>query len=70
MKIKFTIEKLPRPERVGDWHDKPIRWVARAAGEGGWTQKFSTKRDAMLWRKCVRASGTFNEAMAKFQAAS
>jgi len=54
--MKFIIEKLPHPEHSGDWHDAPLRWIARAT-DVIFTQKFSTKRHAEIWRRCVRQSG-------------
>jgi hypothetical protein len=66
-KIRFQIEKLPYLVFAGDWHDKPLKWVARAT-EAGFTQQFSTKKDAAGWAACVRRSNTFNEAQALFQA--
>ena len=63
MKLKFVIEKLPRPEQHGDWHDKPLRWIAKTA-DPVFVQKFSTKKDAELWRKCVRQSeGNFPQSL-------
>ena len=44
--MKATIERLPRPEHQGDWHDRPLRWVVRFGTEA---QKFATKRDAGLY---------------------
>lgn len=67
MKIEFTIEKLAHPEHCGDWHDKPVKWVARTT-EPGYTQKFSTRKDAELWARCCRRADplTFNGAYALF----
>lgn len=62
MKKKFVIEKLPRPEHHGDWHDKPLKWVAKCPADPVFTQKFSTREDAELFVRCVRRTTTFNEA--------
>jgi hypothetical protein len=69
MKRIFTIEKLASPEHYGDWHDKPLRWLARCASEGGWSQKFSTRKNAELWARIAKKSVTFNEAQSAYQAA-
>lgn len=61
MKRVFEIEKLPSPEHSGDWHDKPLRWIARCA-DRVFTQKFSTKRDAMLWASVARKAFDYRDA--------
>ena len=45
----ILIVKLARPERCGDWHDKPLKWAV--VGPGKEVQKFSTKADAVLYRR-------------------
>lgn len=62
MRRKFTIERLPSLEHYGDWHDKPAKWIARCPTDQAFTQKFSTKRDAGLWRKVANRAETFNQA--------
>lgn len=52
---KLTVRKLERPEHSGDWHDKPLRWIAECANNPLFTQKFSTKKDAMLWVGVARS---------------
>lgn len=53
--MKLTITRLERPEHCGDWHDKPLRWVVTGAE----IQKFSTKKDAMLWARSRRKAASF-----------
>jgi len=53
--MRSTIERLPHPEHHGDWHDKPVRWAVRTGTE---LQKFSTKKDALLYRRCRREAGS------------
>lgn len=57
--MRSTIERLPRPEHSGDWHDKPLRWAVRTGKE---YQKFSTQKDARLYRRLRDSSP--NEAAA------
>lgn len=53
--MRSTITKLPHPEPCGDWHDKPMRWAVRTGTE---LQKFSTKKDAMLYKRLRRLHGS------------
>jgi len=62
--MKLAITKLNSPEHYGDWHDKPLRW--QVSGPESELQKFSTKRDALLYRKIRRKAGSFTEATALF----
>lgn len=62
--MKLIISKLPRPEHCGDWHDKPLRW--QVAGPDRELQKFSTKKDAMLYRRIRKHARDFNEASTAF----
>ena len=64
-KIQFEISKLANPEHQGDWHDKPLRWVVT----GPEVQKFSTKKEALLWVKIRRNSLDFRSAVNAFVAA-
>lgn len=50
-----TITKLPHPEHCGDWHDKPLRWAVRTGLE---LQKFSTKKDALVYKRLRRLHGS------------
>lgn len=59
MNANITIERLPRPEHQGDWHDKPLRWIATVKGS---VQKFSTKREAITWARCRNLCANDNEA--------
>ena len=52
--MKIIIEKLAHWERSGDWHDRPLRW--RVVGPGNEVQKFSTKKEAALYRTIRRNS--------------
>lgn len=58
--MNITITKLERPEHHGDWHDKPTRWAVH--GPGTELQKFSTKAEAMLWKRIRKASPDFKTA--------
>jgi hypothetical protein len=58
----FTIEKLARPIREGDWHDAPLRWEVR----GPEVQRFTTKRGAQLWIRLRRQHADFNDAVRAF----
>jgi hypothetical protein len=76
--LTFTIRRLAKIEHWGDWHDKPLKWVADCAEDAMWTQKFSTKQDALAWRCCARrvtrrtgaqwTTGNFNAVQDAFQA--
>jgi hypothetical protein len=67
MKLQFTIERLEHAEQSGDWHDKPLRWIARCVQDWVYTQKFSTRKEAEFWRKCVRSVSDFHAASRLFQ---
>jgi hypothetical protein len=54
---KISIEKLPRPEHYGDWHDKPLKWQVVVADKPEFRQKFSTVRDCRIYSRCVRLFG-------------
>ena len=60
----MIIEKLPHAVHAGDWHDKPLKWQVK--GPGAELQRFSTLKDAKLWRKSRRMAGTFNGGMKLF----
>ena len=66
-KRQFTVERLPRPEHYGDWHDKPCRWVAKCESDPCFTQKFSTKKNAITWARIAKTAATFNDAQADYQ---
>ena len=66
--MKIIITKLDCPEYYGDWHDKSLRWLVNSKGVEE-IQKFSTKKDAILWAKLLRKHGKFetiNEVFTKF----
>lgn len=44
-----VVEKLPRPEPSGDWHDPPLKW--KVVGPGDEVQKFSRKADADMYAR-------------------
>lgn len=67
-KINFLVARLEHLERSGDWHDKPLKWIA-ASGEHIFTQKFSTRKEAELWVRVSRRAGDFKTAMSAFLAA-
>lgn len=50
----IRVERMPREELHGDWHDKPCRW--QVVGPGAELQKFSTRDDARLYARVRRAS--------------
>lgn len=54
MNAKSTVSRLPGPEHCGDWHDKPLRWEVIVEGRPDLHQKFSTKKDAISWRRVIR----------------
>lgn len=60
----ITITKLPSPEHSGDWHDKPLNWLA--SGPDKEAQKFSTKKDALHYARIRHACGTQAEAISAF----
>lgn len=64
MKTICNIEKLKRPEHSGDWHDKPLKW--KVIGPGKELQKFSTKKEALLYRKIRQNCSSFLEACQQF----
>jgi hypothetical protein len=47
--VSCKVEKLPVPERSGDWHDAPLKW--KVVGPGAEVQKFSRKADAALYAR-------------------
>jgi hypothetical protein len=61
--MKSTITKLPHPEQCGDWHDKPLRWAVRTGTE---LQKFSTKKEALLYKRLRRLHGSESAAGAAY----
>lgn len=63
--MKLTIQKLASPVRSGDWHDKPMRWEVLGAER----QMFATKKNATLWAKLRKASGSFNDTFMKYMQA-
>lgn len=67
---KFVIEKLQHPEHSGDWHDKPLKWVALCAADSAFTQKFSTRKDAELWARIANRHADFNGACAAWATAT
>lgn len=70
--IKTAIARLPRPERCGDWHDKPLRWSVTSTVPGqekAEFQKFATRKDAELYARIRRRSASFNEALKAYVAA-
>ena len=62
--MQITIEQMPSLEYAGDWHDKPLKWIVK--GPNAEVQKFSTKRDATLYRRCRKASKDMHEAGRNF----
>ena len=56
----ITITKMERPERSGDWHDKPLRY--KVCGPDNEVQKFSIKKDALAYRADRRRSTNQAEA--------
>ena len=58
---KLTVRKLERPEHSGDWHDKPLRWIAECVDKV-FTQKFSTRKDAELWASVARRAFDYRDA--------
>ena len=62
--MKIAIERLPHPEHYGDWHDKPLKWVVK--GPGTELQKFSTKRDALLFARLRKGVDDMTEAYKAF----
>lgn len=52
-------------EASGDWHDRPLRWAVY--GPAIEVQKFSTKKDALLY-KSLRRRLPANEAFRAFAA--
>lgn len=67
MKLTFAIIPLAKPEHWGDWHDNPLKWIALTSN-AGFSQKFSTKKDAEFWAHCVNSSENFAQAQTLFQA--
>lgn len=61
--MKITIERMARPERSGDWHDKPLRWAVKTGAE---VQRFSTKKEAERYRRVRRKSASDVEAIKRF----
>ena len=50
--MNIQIEKLPRPENWGDWHDKPVKWqVVSVPANPLEVQKFTTRKEAELYRR-------------------
>lgn len=66
-KLRFQVSRLSSPEHYGDWHDKPVKWVA-ACGDARFTQKFATRRDADFWARACRRTGDFQAAMSAYLA--
>lgn len=66
MQATIRIDRLPIPVQEGDWHDKPLRWIVR--GPGSETQKFSSKKDATLYKRIRSRALTQTEAINKFVA--
>lgn len=50
--MNITISRLDRPERYGDWHDKPLKW--QVLGPATEVQKFSTRKEAELYARLRR----------------
>jgi hypothetical protein len=59
--MNIIIEKLPHPERHGDWHDPLIKWAVR--GPGAEVQKFSTLKEANSYSVCRRHAASQSEAI-------
>lgn len=62
--MQITVSQLPALIHEGDWHDRPLKWVA--TGPGDEHQNFSTKKDAMRFATLRRRSASFSEASRKF----
>lgn len=56
-----TVTKLDREEHVGDWHDKPMRYVVTGV-TAHMVQKFSTKKGAELWARITKKTSDWREA--------
>lgn len=63
----YTIELLPHLERCGDWHDKPLKWIARFE-DSIFTQKAHTKKEAIEWARIASRAVDFNDAFSKSMA--
>ena len=62
----IIVTKLVQPEHCGDWHDKPLRYAV--FGPGAEVQKFSTKRDAEVYRSVRRKAVSCSDAYRAFSA--
>lgn len=65
--MKIEVKRLENEVRMGDWHDKPLKW--ETLGPDAERQIFSTKKDAKLYRKFRKESSSLAEASKKFAAA-
>ena len=66
--MKIVISKLPCAVHYGDWHDRPLKWLVTVSWDIGppETQKFSTKRDALLYARIRRSCATEWQAIREF----
>lgn len=62
--MKVTVSRLPSSIGSGDWHDRPLRWMAK--GPGREVQHFSTRKEADAYARIRRASGSEFEAVVTF----
>jgi len=62
--MDISVMKLGFEINTGDWHDKPLRWAV--IGPDGETQNFSTKADAIRYRRIRKKSASFADASREF----